>query len=141
MKEILKKLESLKGVCDEIYNIITRNDWTNGEISELFALRFDLQNEFYSAIQNGSTNKFNDLAKGTTIFQRADLLPKTHSAFNVYHAWILSLKSCEFGTQSDLMREYFIECLRELFGDSLSELRLTINQIKILQGEAQNENK
>ena len=50
----------------------------------------------------------------------------------------MSLKECEFGAQSDLMNEHIIIFARSLFYSAVSEIRLTIDQIKLFAEEAQN---
>lgn len=135
MEETIEKMEELYSVCAGIYNIVTRSDWTNGEIYELVGYEDELHNAIIGVSNTNAINKFNDLAKNTTIFQRRDFLPKTKSAFDLFSAWIRGLKSCEFGTQSDLFSRIMITCLVEFFSESLSEIRFTIRQIKILQGE------
>lgn len=142
MRELIQKLESLETTLAGIYNIITRNDFTNGEINELIDYERLFWNDYVEATSEGNSNKITELLSkyhGTKIFK---CLETTNLTQGVYGAWCSALNDCEFGTQSDLMRLQMLSCLRNLIELSLNEVRFISLRLRDLntECEAQNEN-
>lgn len=128
MENLIEKLETLENVCADIYNIITRSDWTCGEMVELCDYVRVFDNALIDAVSNGNANKLIDVLypKGVADYAPRYYLERVERTKDFYEAWILSIKYCEFGTRTDLTNPRLIEYLRDSFSDSLNEIRATL---------------
>lgn len=137
MKQVIERLRSLNYVCFEAKNALINmdNEFLNKDIICLDKIKCSLNDHYIIATSYDAINKFNDTVKGTTIFRRMELLPKTNYMVMFFTSLVESLLECDFGGGCDLLNSHMIDTLKKFIEDSINEIDFTIDQVTIAMSD------
>ena len=131
MEKTITNLWALENEIVEIYDILTRSDYTFSDISNLLNAKSSLWNAYVSVWGRGRYNKIFEALKQN----QNDLLSITDCFYRAFEMWCDILSKCEVGAYSDMLSPTFIEWFIDLCQKSLHEVRALIERIEELKCE------
>lgn len=136
MRKIIGYFNELESEICGVYNILTRKDYTLGELSNILNAE---QNIWYAIVDircEGNPEKIGELLG----LDPNKLLLHTNHFYYALEAWCKTISNCRFNKGSDLLSPVFMEWLADICKSALNEVRILADDIKRKVGETDENN-